>query len=158
MRLLVRLAAALALCAPVGALAAATDCEPARCAVQSTIDQECNCTTASNHGRYVSCVAHVVRRLTAESTVPNTCRGKVTRCAARSTCGKTGFVACHIPTDVCDIPAGMTIGTCTGNPALTCLTSLDCGSRCRVSKSAELCTEHGGTVGAGASCCRGCTP
>ena len=110
MRFLVVLAAVLPLWAPGGALAAATDCEPARCAVQSAIDQECNCATASNHGRYVSCVTHVVRRLTENGTVPNTCRGKVTSCAARSSCGKAGFVACHIPTDVCDIPAGMTTG------------------------------------------------
>jgi len=52
----------------------------------------------------------------------------------------------------------MTTGTCTGNPTLTCLTSLDCGSRCKVSKSAALCAEHGGMVGAGASCCRSCAP
>jgi len=154
MRFLIRLAAALALCAPVGALAAATDCDPARCAVQSAIDQECNCTTASNHGRYVSCVTHVVRRLTEGGTVPNTCRGKVTSCAARSTCGKAGFVACLIPTDVCDTATGM----CTGNPMVPCMTNLECGSRCKVSKSAELCAEHGGTVGAGPSCCRSCPP
>ena len=158
MKFPIMLAAALPLWAPGRSLAAATDCEPARCAVQSAIDSECTCATATNHGLYVSCVAHVVRRLTGDGTVPNTCVGKVVKCAARSSCGKAGFVACHVPIDVCNIPAGAAAGTCMGTPTLSCTTNLDCGSRCKVSKSADLCTERGGTVGAGASCCGSCTP
>jgi len=50
------------------AVRAQTDCGSARCAVQAAIDQECPCTTALNHGRHVSCVAHVVNRLSRDNT------------------------------------------------------------------------------------------
>lgn len=136
---------------PRGAIAGNNDCEAARCIVQQQIDANCSCGTASNHGRYVSCVAHVVRRLSQDGAIPTNCRGKVVRCAARSTCGKDGFVACRIPTDSCDA----TTLTCVGNPALTCITDLDCGARCKVSRSAEQCTTLGGTPGGG-SCCASC--
>ena len=133
-------------------LAERVDCEPARCAVQAAIAAECSCPEASNHGRYVSCVAHVVKRLAANEPIPITCKGKVTRCAARSTCGKPGFVTCHIPTDTCDL----TTFTCVEDPSLTCATDLDCGSRCKIRSSAEICVARGGTVGTEASCCASC--
>jgi hypothetical protein len=66
---------------------ALVDCEPARCAVQAALEAECPCTAASNHGRHVSCVAHVVKRLADEGTIPVNCKGKIKRCAARSVCG-----------------------------------------------------------------------
>jgi hypothetical protein len=132
--------------------AAADDCETARCAVQAQIAQQCDCSTASNHGRYVSCVNRVVRTLVTDGTVPTNCKGKVTRCAARSTCGKkAGFVTCSIATSTCD----STTGTCTANPALTCVTDVDCGVRCKISSSADHCTARGGTPGTG-SCCTAC--
>ena len=130
---------------------AQTDCEAARCAVQRALDESCACDTATTHGRYVSCVAHVVKRLSDAGTIPITCRGKVVRCAARSTCGKTGFVACRIPTDTCD-PVTL---TCGADPTVACTTDLDCGAVCRTKRSAELCLERGGVPGAG-SCCATC--
>jgi hypothetical protein len=43
---------------------AKTDCEPARCAAQAAIIAQCpSCDDASNHGRFVSCMAHVVKSL-----------------------------------------------------------------------------------------------
>jgi hypothetical protein len=145
------LASALALAA-APARSARVDCEPARCAVQAAIAAECPCTESSNHGRYVSCVAHVVKRLSSERVVPVNCKGKVTRCAARSTCGKPGFVTCHIPTDTCDL----TTFTCVGDPTLTCATDLDCGSVCKVKSSEEGCAARGGTAGTESSCCATC--
>jgi hypothetical protein len=68
--------------------AAPVDCEAARCTVQATIDAECSCADAKNHGRYTSCVAHVVNRLASEGTIPKKCRNKINGCAIRSTCGK----------------------------------------------------------------------
>jgi hypothetical protein len=130
---------------------AQTDCEAARCAVQAAINEACSCTEAGNHGRYVSCVAHVVRRLTDEGAIPINCRGKVKRCAARSTCGRPGFVTCRRPVDTCD-PATL---TCVGNPALACATDIDCGSRCSTKRSADTCTALGGVAGSG-SCCSAC--
>lgn len=135
-------------------VAAQVDCEPARCAVQQAISAECSCDGASNHGRYVSCVAHVVRRLSDAGTIPTNCKGKVKRCAARSTCGKPGFVTCRFATDTCD----QATLTCVENPALTCVTALDCGSRCSTKRSAEICTAQSGTVGGTGSCCSNCAP
>jgi hypothetical protein len=128
------------------------DCEPARCAVQSAIQLACPCDGQTNHGRYVSCVAHVVKRLSDEGQIPINCRGKIRRCAARSTCGKAGFVTCRVPVDSCDLGTG----TCTGNPAQACATDLDCGSRCSVKRTAELCQALGGVPGASGSCCSNC--
>jgi hypothetical protein len=138
------------------AFADKVDCEPARCAVQATIAAECPCETSDNHGRYVSCVAQVVRRLAAQGTIPINCRGKITKCSARSTCGKPGFVTCRIPTDECVIETGQPTGTCLDDPTLTCVTDLDCGARCKVKSSVERCEARGGTVGTATSCCPGC--
>jgi hypothetical protein len=152
-----RMLGALLLVTVVGAAAAhaGVDCEPSRCAVQAAIDTQCPCAAASNHGRHVSCVAHVVKRLSDDGTIPTQCKGKITHCAARSICGKVGFVTCQIPvTGTCDTVAG----TCVENPALVCLTDVDCviGSKCHTKRSADLCLAKGGTVGAGTSCCADC--
>lgn len=139
--------------AVVAASSAAPDaCEPARCAAQAAIAQDCPCDAAATHGRHVSCVAHVVKRLVAAGTVPVNCKGKVVRCAAKSTCGKPGFVTCYIPTDTCNL----TTGTCTSNPALPCLVDADCGTRCKTKSAPEICVQAGGAVGAPGSCCASC--
>ncbi len=130
---------------------ATVDCEAARCAVQAAIDAKCPCSTARNHGQHVSCVAHAIKGL----SVPTECKGKITRCAARSVCGKTGFVTCEIPViGSCDL----TTGTCVDNALLTCTSNADCviGSQCHTKRSADLCTASGGTVGASSTCCADC--
>jgi hypothetical protein len=131
------------------------DCEASRCAVQAAIDQQCPCSAASNHGRHVSCVAHVVNSMAKQGAIPTNCKGKVKRCAARSICGKEGFVTCQVPVvGICDTIAG----TCVDNSAVTCATDADCtiGTRCHTKRSGELCTAAGGTVGGGSSCCADC--
>lgn len=137
--------------AGTAALAQPVDCEPARCAVQAALDQQCPCTEATNHGRYVSCVARVVNRLARDGVIPRNCKGKIRRCAARSTCGKPDFVACHVPTSTCDLSAG----TCTDDATVACATDLDCGSRCSI-KRAERCEARGGVEGASGMCCADC--
>ena len=133
------------------------DCEPARCAVQAAIASQCpSCDGADNHGRYVSCVAHIVKQLVADGTVPGNCKGKVVSCAARSTCGKPGFVRCLFPTDTCVIDTVTGLGTCAANPALACVTDLDCGAKCKTKSSSDRCTTHGGIVGGSGSCCATC--
>ena len=134
--------------------AAQVDCEAARCAVQQAISAACTCDGQANHGRYVSCVAHVVKRLSDDGAIPVNCKGKIKRCAARSTCGKAGFVTCRVATDTCD-PATL---TCVGNPTVTCAVDLDCGSRCSTKRSAEICEAQGGTSGGSGSCCSTCAP
>ena len=162
----------------------AEDCEAARCAVQAAIDANCSCQTMNgrnNHGRYVSCVAHEVKRLSDEGAIPVECKGKVKRCAARSTCGKKeGFVICQIPTDTCNLvtdtcdqgtltctgnPAvacaiddDCTTGTCAANPSAACATDLDCGSRCKISSTDEHCAKRGGFVDpTKTTCCSSCS-
>ncbi|HEY3189685.1 MAG TPA: hypothetical protein VGJ70_19505 [Solirubrobacteraceae bacterium] len=155
MRFVVVLGALVLASAPV-ARADNGDCQEARCAVQNEINRRCHCDESSNHGRYVSCVAHVVNDLAKDGTIPNNCRGRVKRCAARSTCGKPGFVTCTVPTDTCtNIDATTLVGTCTRDPAISCTQDLDCGTRCSTKHDATLCDAAGGTVGAG-SCCAAC--
>ena len=128
------------------------DCEPARCATQSAVAAECPCEGQANHGQYVSCVAHVVRRLASDGTIPINCKGKVTRCAAKSTCGKPGFVTCLIPTDTCDL----TTGFCIDDPTIACTTDLDCGAKCKIKSTADGCVARSGVVGTSTTCCASC--
>jgi len=134
------------------AVGAPVDCEPARCAVQQALADSCSCDTATNHGRYVSCVAHVLKQLRDDGVIPKECKGKIQRCAARSTCGKAGFVTCQIPVDTCDLATL----TCVNDPTLTCATDLDCGSKCKIKSSEDRCLARGGTVGASPTCCSDC--
>ncbi len=106
------------------------DCEAARCTVQASIDDECPCADAKNHGRYTACVARVVNRLAREGSIPKRCQNKINGCAIRSTCGKRdGAVSCDFPGD-----------TVSG--------------RCRPMASDGVCTARGGTVVD--SCCDSC--
>src|SRR5207237_7737083 len=85
----------LALVAALGVASIATArCTDSRVAqVRAQINQQCTCT--GNHGRYVSCVAHAANAAGRNGDLDVNCKGAVTRCAARSTCGhKTGFVTC----------------------------------------------------------------
>jgi len=117
------------------------DCEAARCSVQSAVDA-C-CANAKNHGQFVSCVAHAVKA----AGVPTNCKGKVVRCAARSTCGKEGFSTC---TPTCDT----TTGFCVDDPTLACTTNTDCG-RCHL-RPAGTCPPN--TTESTGSCCPTCAP
>jgi len=109
----------------------------------------CNDPNLPNHGRYVSCVAHAVRDAVANG-LPTNCKGAVTRCAARSTCGKkTGFVTC------CFASAGKCGGGfCAGNHDVACTSDDMCPARtrCSVKSSSDQCTGQGGSPGSG-SCC-----
>ena len=135
---------------------AQVDCEPARCAVQQAIDQNCSCSTAINHGQYVSCVTHQVNQLSKAGLIPTNCKGKITRSAARSICGKPGFVVCDIPEfGICNLVTG----ACTEGTLLpghtTCAANSDClvGTLCKTKSSTDLCTAKGGTVDSTATTC-----
>ncbi len=67
------------------------------------------CTTASNHGAYVSCIAHQAK---ADGTLPKSCRGAVIKCAAKSSCGKAGAVTCCV-TKGTKTKCKVAKGTCT---------------------------------------------
>jgi hypothetical protein len=142
------LASALMFLLPVGRASAQVDCEAARCIFNSVVASKCDCGTAGNHGKYVSCVAHTVNALKQCGVLAPKCKGKVTRCAARSTCGKEGFLTCT-PTCVTDVSTGAM--TCSDDPSTTCTTDADCG-KCHIKNGA--CPD-GTTAGTG-SCCAAC--
>ena len=105
----------------------------ARTAVEAT----CTCATATSHGAYVRCAAEVAnaRAKALPQLLPTYCKGAVKRCAARSTCGKPGFVTC------CRTSAAGTT---------KCSTKRD-GDHCIAPAGGSACT------GSFSSCCDACT-
>jgi hypothetical protein len=99
---------------------------------RAAAEQTCNCASSQNHGTYVSCVAGVAKQRALDGLLPKNCAGKVKKCAAKSTCGKPGFVTC-------------------------CVTSGN-KSKCKLKKSVEACTAKHGTVNANPSCCSAAQP
>src|SRR5437899_98633 len=96
---------------------------------RAAVAANCDCAGAATHGAYVSCAAQQ-----ADATLQNpSCRGKVVRCAAKSTCGRPGAVTC-------------------------CRQGDSCESRCSIKMDAAHCTAlpHG-RVGTCTSCCDACT-
>ena len=130
-------------------------CEEARCQFQQEITDRCSCEQARNHGQYVKCVGRVIREITSDGAVPKTCRGKLVRCAARSTCGKEGFVTCNrVKLGTCDLVTA----TCVEPAGLSCTSDSDCviSTRCSTKRSAEICEARGGIVGDTPTCCSSC--
>src|SRR5438067_507123 len=99
--------------------------------------------TSANHGQYVHCVAGVAKAAVASGSLPQECKSAVVRCAANSTCGKPGFVACcvtrnsvtrcHRTRRLCDAAKGGHIGACpsccdacTGGCPTTTTSTLPC--------------------------------
>jgi hypothetical protein len=121
-----------------------------------------------NHGQYVSCVTHEVNDAVHNEQLDVNCKGKVTRCAARSTCGKKdGFVTCTICNPgTCTIPVGSTSGTC-DDGTTSCTDSSTCPPvvrRCSTKSDASKCVVNGGepegsfAVAAEGSCCHAACP
>ena len=100
-------------------------------AARAEVDAECACAGAPTHDVFVHCAREVVARRVGSRSLRRACRAAVVRCAARSTCGKPGAVAC-----------------CRTDGAKT---------RCQVEKDAATCQRrHGGCADAPASCCDAC--
>ena len=129
--------------------------------VRDRILATCQCN--GNHGQYVSCIAHEVRSAVTSGELDVNCKGAVTRCAARSTCGqKAGFVTCTI----CNP------GTCTGglcdDGVTVCTDSTQCAAvvdRCSTKSDGGKCVvpasaPAGSTavVSQGSCCQASCTP
>jgi hypothetical protein len=122
--------------------------------VRDRVLAACPCT--GNHGQYVSCVAREVREAVASDELDTNCKGKVVRCAARSTCGKKeGFVTCTI----C-VPGTCTEGLC-DDGVTACTDSATCPQvvdRCSTKSSALHCEANGGIVSQGSCCHASCAP
>src|SRR2546426_1681077 len=132
------LAAALLAFGQQRSFAACTD-SAAVAATRAAADQACTskgmgCSTAKSHGEYVSCVAHQAKAAVKAGTLPKQCKGTVVKCAAKSTCGKPGFVTCCRTTKQ-------------GNPACAITPR---AARCTAPKRGAAC------VGSVPSCCDVC--
>src|SRR5437867_1534511 len=66
----------------------------ATAATRAAVAAQCDCATAHGRGRYLGCVAHVANGAVGQGFLRAPCRDQVMRCAARSTCGRKGFVTC----------------------------------------------------------------
>jgi hypothetical protein len=102
--------------------------------IRATIADQCDCEGARNHGRYVSCVAHVATAAVRDGSLRQACRDELVQCAAHSVCGKKNFVTC-------------------------CRTDASGTARCSIKRRAAACkAPSGGTacVGAAPSCCDAC--
>ncbi len=125
--------------------------------VGAAVAQCCPCDAPSftNHGGYVRCVAHAANALRKAGCLDDSARRSIKKCAARSTCGKPGFVTC------CQSRPGVCgpNGECTRtDPPVSCTTDEECPPqvRCTTKRSVELCVAAGGTPGAPGSCCGAC--
>ncbi len=119
--------------ASVGARADCSD-PAAVAATRAAAETACPCATATNHGQYVKCVAGVAKAAVAAGTLPKTCKGAVVKCAARSTCGKAGFVTC-----------------CRTKGTVTKCSTKSSAAACKAPKGGTAC------VGVHPSCCDACT-
>ena len=100
-------------------------------AARAAVKLNCPCDGFKNHGQYVKCATGQAKG----TLVNQSCTGAVVKCAARSTCGKPGFLAC-------------------------CRTSAKGVTKCSTKSSADRCKpQKGGSacVGSFSSCCDACT-
>ena len=145
-------------------------CEEARCCFQQRILDECQCTAPAgenpnekpNHGRFVSCAAHLIKDLV-EAGMPRNCKGKLQRCAARSVCGKQdkGFHTCTTVTYGSCVTGDTVSGAlvCDTDFTTPCTTNTDCiaSSRCKTTRHPEDCEANGGQLDLSPTCCSSCT-
>jgi hypothetical protein len=103
-------------------------------AARAQVATDCPCGSAANHGEHVRCAAQVANALADADALPKSCKGEVVKCAAKTTCGKPGFVTC-----------------CRTNSKgqTKCSTKKD-ASKCKPPKGGSVC------VGATSSCCDAC--
>jgi len=136
----------------------------ADCQSASSKNGSAPCT--GNHGQYVSCVARAANDAVRNHELDPNCKGKITRCAARSTCGKEGFVTCTICNPgTCTITNGQ--GFC-DDGSTSCTDSSTCPpvvNRCTIKSDATKCVVNAGqpegstAVAVPGSCCSAsCTP
>ena len=121
--------------------------------VRDRVLSECSCN--GNHGQYVSCVVGKVRQAVHDGELDVNCKGKVVRCAARSTCGKkTGFVTCL----TCE-PGTCTEGKCDDGVTACSPTLPPCPqvlTHCSTKSDASHCLS--GITGTGSCCSAACPP
>src|SRR5262245_20558251 len=125
-------------CTDTAGVLAARAAAEAACAAEGK-----GCDNASSHGQYVSCFAQQVN---ANTSLPKECRGQAKKCAAKSTCGKAGFVTCCRTKTRGD---GTTATKCSIKRDADHCTAPKNGSACAGTESSccDACLEGGGCVG-----------
>jgi hypothetical protein len=101
----------------------------AETATRARIDAQCDCGVLT-HGEYVRCAARAAKTAAVSKTLART----IKKCAAKSTCGRSGFVTC-------------------------CRTNKKGVTTCSIKHGAAQCKapKHGSArVGTHASCCDAC--
>ncbi len=147
------------LAVPAAALA---DCPPD---VGAALAAACPCSADSqghawkNHGQYVKCIVQFRNQLRKDNCTDN---GTIARCAARSTCGKPGFVLCCVydfsntcVAGSCDTTVTNAPACCSNDNTVACSVDGDCitATGPKIKHSDPNCTEHGGfDVGTGSAC------
>ena len=110
---------------------------------RSQVATDCNCANPQpngTHGDFVKCAADITKTRSSldpmdPNFLPKQCKGIVKKCAAKSTCGKPGFVTC-------------------------CFTTTK-GPKCKTQKDATTCANKGGTATvdpSNTSCCSTTAP
>ena len=112
-------------------------------------------TTWKNHGQYVKCVVHLRNDLRKAGCLDNEAKRTIAKCAARSTCGKEGFVLCCFYDTTATCSAA---GVCSNDDTKACGTATDCITVTgpKLAHDAENCTDRGGTSIGEGSVCGGC--
>lgn len=117
-----------------------------------------------NHGKYQSCVVRLRNALNKQGCPPEALK-TIARCAAKSTCGKAGFVLCCADSSVgtCSDTTpgdGSKDGTCSNDATIACDTNADCTVGVpHIKRSATVCTDRPGYYVSGTgSVCAGCQP
>jgi len=115
-----------------------------------------------NHGQYVSCMVRFRNALRKAGCLTFDEKRTIARCAAKSTCGKSGvMLCCTLELGVCTgdpMPGDLTAaGTCSNDALVTCDVDADCTKvvDSTLTKDPDACVAGGGTVGSG-SVCTGC--
>jgi hypothetical protein len=131
---------ALAFTVALPGTAAAAPCEDqaALDAARAAADAQCGCETSETHGQYVRCVNEVAKQRVATGALPKECQSEVTRCAARSICGRSddSVTCCRVDGDdvTCEIQPSaeeceaLPGVSCVGNAASCCDACEDSGS------------------------------
>lgn len=129
----VTMCAAVVLVAAAAATARAACTDPvAVAATRAEVEASCPCATAPDRAAYLRCAKAAIEAAVDQGRLPRSCRGAVTRCAAKSTCGRgpawvtccrtkaNGRTKCMVKSNAtkCRAPAGG--GSCTTGYASCC--------------------------------------
>jgi hypothetical protein len=155
----------LALLAVPAAALAQPSCPPdvgAALAAACPCDADSNGHTWRNHGQYVKCVVQFRNQMRQQGCLDDAGKRTIARCAARSTCGKPGFVLCCFydfsntcVAGSCDTTVTNAAACCSNDNTAACTADSDCitASGPKIKHSDPNCAEHGGfDIGTGSAC------